>query len=74
MYFATSLLLGASCLVALAHAQDNIAFTQVPASVQAGEPTTLEWAGGDDSVSSTDFPPLAKTALTRMGISRSPSR
>lgn len=53
MHFAKSLLLGASCLFALAQAQsDNLAFTKVPASVSAGEPTTLEWSGGDNSVSS----------------------
>lgn len=50
MYFTKSLLLGASCFVAFAQAA-NIAFTKVPASVTAGQPTTLEWAGGDNSVS-----------------------
>ena len=29
----------------------QIAFTQVPASIQAGTPATVKWGGGDDSVS-----------------------
>lgn len=51
MYFSRSLLLGASCLLALAQAQANIAFTKQPATVKAGEPVTLGWSGGDGSVS-----------------------
>ncbi|MCJ1481637.1 hypothetical protein MMC06_001796 [Schaereria dolodes] len=46
MYFSTTLLVGASFVVA-AWAQNKIAFTQVPSSVTAGDPTTLKWGGGD---------------------------
>ncbi|MCJ1254450.1 hypothetical protein MMC24_002265 [Lignoscripta atroalba] len=46
MYFSRALFLGASFAVA-ALAQSNIAFTQVPAEVTAGEPTELMWGGGD---------------------------
>ena len=53
MYFTQSLLVGASCLLALVHAQANIAFTKTPVSVSAGQSTTIEWGGGDGSVSPT---------------------
>lgn len=34
-------------------AQALVAFTEVPAIITIGEPTVLEWSGGDGSVSSS---------------------
>lgn len=53
MYFAKSLLVGASCLIALSQAA-KLGFTKTPATVKAGESTTIEWTGGDNSVSSSE--------------------
>lgn len=50
MYFITILILFASFPRARQASTGVLAFTQVPAVVVIGQPTTLKWVGGDDSL------------------------
>lgn len=50
MYFITILIFFASFPRARQANTGNLAFTQVPAVVVIGQPTTLKWVGGDDDL------------------------
>ena len=67
MHFARTLLAGAS-LLSLALAQAKIAFTSVPAVVQAGDSYNITWGGGNGQVRWHCKLTLSRgnTALTRL--------
>ena len=70
MYLITVLIM----FVLFAHARlsdtDHLAFTQVPAVVVIGQPTTLKWVGGDDElVSKFDI-----RIYKRLSLRRAPSK
>ena len=59
MMMSTRFLLASASLLAVALAQTKIAFTSVPAEVEAGDTYNITWGGGNDSVS----PEQAKAIL-----------
>lgn len=46
----TRFVIASASLVTVALAQAKIAFTSVPAEVEAGDKYTIKWGGGNDSV------------------------
>lgn len=51
MMMSTRFVLASASLLAVALAQTKIAFTSVPAEVEAGDTYNITWGGGNDSVS-----------------------
>lgn len=50
--------LACATFVVAAVAQSRIAFTVLPSNIVAGQPLTIHWGGGDNSVSNPALHPL----------------
>jgi hypothetical protein len=51
--------LACAAFVVAAVAQSRIAFTVLPTNIVAGQPVTIQWGGGDNSVSNPAPHPLS---------------
>ncbi len=71
MQFFKSLLIGSAALVALVAAQEGIRLDSVPTSVQANEPVTVTYSGGDPNAVSFWSPFLLREDI--LTTRRSPS-